>query len=290
MIRLSCAEYAFPLLPPEKRFKLVRLLGFTHVDVGLFERDSSLKPRQLVAAPMDFTRQLKSEIESAGLHVSDVFLQIGQDPTDAAANDPNPVVRSRNRKTFLQALDLCLALGCAHLTGLPGVLHGPDRDTEDFALAREEASWRSRAAFSAGVTYAIEPHLGSLCSDIAGTRAFVESVPGLTLTLDYGHFVFANIPSDNIHALLPFASHIHARSGAPGELQTPLDKNAIDFTGMIQHLQERKYSGAVAIEYVWTDWQQCNRTDNVSETILLRSMLERLGKSNLRGEQSSERK
>jgi sugar phosphate isomerase/epimerase len=274
MIRFSCSDYTFPLLPPAQRFALLHLLGFKFVDIGLFERSSGLKPSQLIARPRTFGKKLKSILERANLSVSDVFLQIGLDPGVSAANDPNPAVRSDNHNAFLLTLDLCEALECRHITGLPGVWHKKTRGVDDLTLAVEEAGWRQHVASGAGVTYAIEAHAGSICSNIASTQSFLESVAGLTLTLDYGHFVNANIPSQDVHSLLPFASHIHVRGGAPKRLQAPVSENEIDFAGMVRQLQKQKYKGFLALEYVWIDWQQCNRTDNVSETILLRKQLE----------------
>ena len=274
MIPFSCADYTFPLLTRPKRFALLQLLGFNYVDIGFFERSSDLKPSELVADPKGFIKHLKHDLKCSGLQVSDCFLQIGLEPSISAANEPDSEVRSRDRKTFMLALDLCAEVGCSHLTGLPGVWHDGIAKADDFALAIEETGWRQHIASSARITYAIEAHLGSLCSDIASTRSFVEAVPGLTLTLDYGHFVTANVPSREIHALLPLASHIHARGGAAGRLQTPVSENAIDFSGMMRGLQKQNYKGFLALEYVWIDWMQCNRADNVSETLLLRSLLE----------------
>ena len=57
-------------------------------------------------------------------------------------------------------------------------------------------------------------------------------------------------------------------------LQTPVAENEIDFKGMVARLIELNYAGFLAIEYVWVDWQGCNRTDNLSETILLKRELE----------------
>jgi sugar phosphate isomerase/epimerase len=281
MIQFSCADYTFPLLPRAKRFALLSLLGFRYLDLGLFARSSDLRPTNLAANPKSFTRRIKSELRSAGLQFSDIFLQTGIEPAFAAANDPSPRVRSRNRKLFLLALDLCSALGCTHLTGLPGVRHVDVSEGGDLALAREEAAWRQQEAAGAGVKYAIEAHIGSLCGNVADTKAFVDSVPGLTLTLDYGHFVTAGISSSDVHALLPIASHLHARGGAPGQLQTAMSENKIDFAGIMRRLRREKYRGFVAIEYVWTEWGQCNRADNVSETLLLRGHLEALAKKKL---------
>lgn len=279
MIRFSCSDYTFPLLRQAQRFALLRLLGFKYVDIGLFERSEELKPSQLLAAPRGFLEQLQCDLKCAGLQVADVFLQTGVDPFEFAANNPSPLVRARNRKTFLAALDLCSALDCAHMTGLPGVWHEGVENAADLASAADEARWRQHVASGAGISYAVEAHVGSICAGIASARTFLDAVPGLTLTLDYGHFVFANILSREVHPLLSFASHIHVRGGAPKRLQTSVSENEIDFAGMVRRLQKQEYAGFFAIEYVWTGWQQCNRTDNVSETILLRRHLEELMES-----------
>jgi sugar phosphate isomerase/epimerase len=123
MIHLSCAEYSFPLLNFAERLALLRLLKFEYVDIGLFERSEGLKPSRLIANPTGFVKQVKRDLQSSGLRVSDIFLQTGAGPQVAAANDPSNRVRSRNHKAFLLALDLCATLGCKHLTGLPGVYH-----------------------------------------------------------------------------------------------------------------------------------------------------------------------
>jgi sugar phosphate isomerase/epimerase len=278
MIRFSCSDYTFPLLPRAQRFALLRLLGFKYVDIGLFERSEDLRPSQLLASPSAFTKELRADLTRSNLQVSDVFLQIGEDPPLCAANDPSSSVRSSNRKIFQQALGLCASLGCTHLAGLPGVWHKQATKAADLALAAKEARWRQRQAADAGVSYSIEAHIGSICSDIGSTRALLDAVPGLTLALDYGHFVFAGVQSEDVHSLLPYASHIHARAGAPRRLQVPIGDNEIDFQNMARQLCEQKYKGAIAIEYVWIDWMECNRTDNVSETILLRRHLESLVK------------
>ena len=44
----------------------------------------------------------------------------------------------------------------------------------------------------------------------------------------------------------------------------------------------------MAVEYVWTEWGQCNRTDNVTETLLLRSLLDKAQSG--RGKQTKSKK
>jgi sugar phosphate isomerase/epimerase len=267
----SCADYTFPLLSRTQSLQLLRLLDFKFIDIGLFERNASYSPSELMSAPDDFIRGVRGDLASTQLRPADLFLQIGAEPAQSSANDPDPNVRARNRQVFKQALELCTAIQCDHLTGLPGVDHG--YAGTDLALAVEEALWRVRVCGEAGVVYSIEPHIGSICASVESTHRFLDRVEGLSLTLDYGHFVCAGEESSNVHSLLPFASHIHVRGGSLGRLQTSVADNIIDFEGMVSGLHNQGYAGKLALEYVWVNWQGCNLSDNLSETILLRSRL-----------------
>jgi sugar phosphate isomerase/epimerase len=274
MLRFSCSDYTFPVLERSAALRLIKLLGINHVDIGLFARSSHFSSMELRVSPKRYTAQLLHELDATELLVSDVFVQIGIHPSECAANAPSPVVRENNRDVFARALEFCVALGCDHLTGLPGIFHAEVSRDRDLELAAEEAIRRARECASAGVRYAIEPHLDSICADVYETRAFLDVSEGLTLTLDYGHFITSGETSEQVHSLLPFASHVHVRGGAIGRLQASVDENTIDFPGMLAGLQELGYGGFLALEYVWVDWKGCNRTDNVSETLLLRRALE----------------
>jgi len=244
------------------------------VDIGLFARSTHFSPVDLLAAPRSYIAQVREDLDATELRASDVFVQIGVDPAECAANDPQPAVRAANRETFKRSLEFSGILGCGHMTGLPGVWHAGISREHDLDLAAEEAAWRIAACEDAEVTYAIEPHVGSICEDVRSTHAFLARVEGLTLTLDYGHFVMAGEDSTLIGDLLPCASHVHVRGGSLGRLQTSVDENTIDFSGMLTALNRISYDGFLALEYVWIDWNGCNRTDNVSETLLLRRALE----------------
>jgi sugar phosphate isomerase/epimerase len=274
MLKFSCADFTFPVLDRSAALRLIKLLGLNHVDIGLFARSSHFSPAELQASPPKYTKQILHELEAAELLVSDVFVQVGVDPSECAANDPSPAVREKSRDVFARALEFCVALGCDHLTGLPGVFHAESSRERDLELAVEEASRRVRECAGAGVRYGVEPHLDSICAEVDGARTFLEAAPGLTLTLDYGHFITAGETSEQVHSLLPFATHVHVRGGTVGRLQTSVDENTIDFHGMLAGLRELDYGGFLALEYVWVNWKGCNRNDNVSETLLLRRDLQ----------------
>jgi sugar phosphate isomerase/epimerase len=124
-----------------------------------------------------------------------------------------------------------------------------------------------------GVTVSTEAHLGSVVPSPAKAAALLAKAPGLTLTLDYGHFIYQGFKNDEIHPLIPHASHFHARAGANKQLQPVLKENEIDFLTILRRMKRSAYRGYLGIEYVWIDWEGCNRVDNLSETIQLRDLL-----------------
>lgn len=272
--KFSCADFTFPLLPHDKVLRLLNLLEFEAVDLGIFEERSHHFPSKIHEDPRKAAEVLGEALEKNGLVASDVFMQTGPEPPEAAVNDPDEAVRERNRELMGSMIQFASALGCKHITGLPGVLQ-PDTDDEaDWDLAVEETRRRMEQASDAGITYSVEPHVGSIIPDPERTLKFLEAVPGLTLTLDYGHFIYQGMSNESAHPLLHYASHFHARGGAKDMLQSTVKDNTIDYKAIMQRLTEEDYNGYFCLEYVWIDWEGCNRTDNLSETLLLRERLE----------------
>lgn len=275
-MKYSCADFTFPLLTHDKVLDLLKLLGFNAVDLGIFEERSHNFPSQIVPDPARAARKMKEKLDARGMVAADVFLQTGAEPPIRAANDPDAAIREQNRETFKAMIEYALELECYHITGLPGVLHEGIDEHANRAIAVEETTWRVETAISSGVVYSVESHVGSLIPDPQSTLAFLSEVPGLTLTLDYGHYLYQGMRSESAHALIPYASHFHARGGADKKLQSTMNENEIDFAAVMAGLKQSHYTGFICLEYVWIDWEGCNRTDNISETILLRDLLQSL--------------
>jgi sugar phosphate isomerase/epimerase len=271
--RLSCADFTFPLLPHDKVLALLHLLEIEGVDLGIFVDRSHIQPKDIVGNVAAAVKGMRASLDAHELVASDVFLQTGAEPQVCAANNPSAIIRNANREMFQRVLEFCVGLDCKHLTGLPGVWHAGEDTSADWQRAVEEAHWRSDTARAAGVTYAIEPHVGSMLPDPESALRFVRDCAGLTLTLDYGHFIYQGMSNESVHPLVPHASHFHARGGASGQLQSTMKENVIDFPEILRRLREANYSGWICLEYVWVDWEGCNRTDNVSESLLLRDQL-----------------
>lgn len=271
-IDLACADYSFPLLPHEKAMDLVALLDFTAINIGLFAGRSHLQPDDVLADMPAAARALSQKLQDRGLAFADIFYQAASFE-DRAANHPDADQRRQSRDLFVRMVEFALRCNARHLTGLPGVPW--DGEPYDTSLQRcaQELAWRVAYAEQAGLIYAIEPHLGSIVPTPDAVQKLLDLTPGLTLTLDYGHFVYQDIDQISVDRLIPHASHFHARGAAPGRLQAKFQENTVDFARILSALGNAGYTGYIEIEYVWIDWQGCNEVDNISETIQLRDHL-----------------
>ncbi|MFO0887849.1 MAG: sugar phosphate isomerase/epimerase family protein [Isosphaeraceae bacterium] len=275
-IKLACADFTFPLLTHEQSLRLISMLGFEGVDIGLFEGRSHLWPSREFENVQRSAGDLRRRIEDLGLRVADVFLQMAPEFEPYAINHPDASRRRKARDWFVRTLGYAEACGCRHVTVLPGV-HFPDETPEDsLSRAVDELDWRVEQARRCNVVLGTEAHVGSLVPDPLSARDLLARLSSLTLTLDYTHFTRAGLPDEAVEPLLPRASHLHVRGARPGRLQTSFKDNAIDYRRVIQQLSDLNYRGWLGVEYVWIDWEHCNECDNVSETILFRDFLRSL--------------
>jgi sugar phosphate isomerase/epimerase len=275
-IPLSCADFTFPLLKHEDACRLISMLGVEGVDIGFFTGRSHIRPEQVEGRETTDGSKLKARLGDLGLTVSDVFLQTGATHDQRAVNHPDKSRREEGFDMFRRALDFAVATGTRHVSGLPGVSFAGIPHADSFRLAAEESSRRASAAEALGLKYSVEPHIGSIAPTPETVLEFVKLAGNVTLTLDYGHFIYAGFSNEEIHPLLNHAGHFHARGAANARLQAPVSENTIDFGTVHNRLATRSYDGWICLEYVWIDWEGCNRCDNISETTLLRNLFQNL--------------
>ena len=277
LMRFATADYSFPLLSWEKALRLACDLGMDGIDLSLFQDRSQIKPEEALANPTVSGAKARAAVESNGLAVADVFGIPGKDFVELCPNHPDAGVRRNSREYFRRLVDFAASCGSAHLTSLPGIVF--EEFDGSFARCIEELSWRLEVAGQAGLAFAVEGHTGSIIAQPKRAERLVRSVTGLTLTLDLGHFIALGYPQAAANPLIEYASHVHVRCSSQGRLQAPLKTNVIDFNDLVKRLTARNYPGWYTIEYVWLDWEHCNEVDNLSETILLRGVLEAAAKA-----------
>ena len=273
--KFACADFAFPLLSHAHALDVVAMLGFRGIDIGLFEQRSHLWPSREFKRPRASARRLRGALAARGLQAADVFLQMAPDFVPFAINQPDARRRRRARDWFLRALDYADGLGCRHVTALPGVVFAGEGRASSLARSADELAWRVEQARAAGIVFGTEAHIGSIAATPEEAADLVRRTPGLTLTLDYTHFTRAGVPDRRVEPLVRHASHFHARGACRGRLQCNFKQNTIDYARVLRAMQAANYRGWVGVEYVWIDWEHCNESDNISETLQLRDFLRR---------------
>lgn len=270
--KFACADFTFPLLKHDQVLKLISMMGFDGVDIGLFEGRSHLQPSGEFHSLKKKVEALLGKLDGNGLVAADVFLQCDNDFALYAVNHSDPARREFARNWFLKTLEYASLLKAHHVTILPGVDFKKDPEG-DFKRAMDELGWRVEKAKAYKITVGVEAHVGSLVQRPKRVEQLVRGVEGLTLTLDYTHFVRLGISEKEYSILMQYASHFHARNAAPGHLQTVFNENTIDYKKVVESMLKTKYKGFIGVEFVWQEWENGNRVDNVSETILLRNYI-----------------
>ena len=275
-LKLACADFTFPLLSHEHVLQLIAMLEFKGVDIGLFEERSHLRPSTEFENVTQSARRLKNRLDACGLEAADIFLQMGLDFKSHAVNHPEASQREKARDWFIKALDYAVECECEHVTGLPGAHFETEPYDDSFARAADELNWRVDQAKTRGLVYGVEAHIGSLVPQPELAEKLMQQVPGLTLTLDYAHFTRIGLPDAAVEPLVKYASHFHVRGARNERLQETFANNTINFKRILEVAQASGYSGWFGVEYVWTEWENCNACDNLSETILFRDFVRSL--------------
>jgi len=268
--KLACADFTFPLLPHERVLELISWLGLPGVDIGLFEGRSHLWPSREFNNLEKSANALKDNLERLSLEPADVFLQMDPDLEPFAINHPDPERREHARDWFLKTLDYTDVLGGKHVTTPPGVPFEQESFESSRSRAVEELLWRVEESAKHNIIFGTEAHVGSIAPTPEEAEVLVKEIPGLTLTLDYTHFTKVGIPDERIEPLAKYASHFHTRGATEGRLQANFSENVIDYRRVVEVLAQAGYEGWLGLEYVWIDWEDCNKSDNLSETILYR--------------------
>ena len=273
--RFACADFAFPLLAHDNALKLISMMGFDGVDIGLFQGRSHLQPFSVFKELEKNAKVLKEKFDALNLAAADVFLQLDLDFSKAAVNHPEKKIRDFAREYFKKTLDFAAALKSGHTTVLPGVYFSGESRAASFDRCVSELDWRINEAAKYGIAFGVEGHIGSIISEPESILKLLKALPKLKLTLDYTHFKKQGIPDERVHGLIKYANHFHARGAANGRLQVVLPENEIDYAAIAAEMVKTNYSGYIGIEYTWTEWENCDKTDNVSESIRLKDFLKK---------------
>jgi len=274
-VRFTCTSWSWPLLPFEDVIRVMRVLGFSAIDVGAFAGFVHFEPADLARDPRRAAARITDIGKRHDVVFTDLFVALGPTPSINAVNAPEADVRDGNLAAFRGIVDFCAEAGIPGVTLCPGVQHAGVSRSAALDLATQELGRLFELGRAAGLRVSFEPHIESITESPEEALRVVKSVPGLTLTLDYSHFIAQGYAPEAVEPLLPHAGHVHLRQAKPGTLQARADDGAIDFDAVLGRLAAHGYTRWIAFEYEWNEWQGNNRVDVLSETLALKRRLAR---------------
>lgn len=270
-IDLCGINLTFPLLEFRKALKLLKLLGFSRTDITLNAEETTrhLCTYRETENPYGNGRKLLEILEEENLKQTDLFVFMG-DLLSTALNNPDRGIREKNARIFCGAVEYAKACECNHMTILPGAYF----DNGSMEMAARELKWRTDLAAEAGIALAVEAHIGSIADTPQKAMELLERTPGLTLTLDYSHFIKGGATQEEIDVLIPYASHMHFRNASKKSSQTIFAESEIDYIRVIQKIKEYGFTGDIALEFCSSAWEDQNRVDTIGETLQLKEYIE----------------
>lgn len=275
-LKLGISDYTFPKLTWDQALRLANDLGVEGIDIGIFAGRSHLRPEEVLFKPAVAAAKLVTVVRAHGLGIADIFGQPGAAFEEKAVNHPDQTQRKSAAEFFWRLLELAARCNAKHISLLPGAHFKQENPEDSLKRSADELAWRVEAAARMGIALGTEAHIGSVIPTPAHALKLLDLTPGLTMTLDYGHFACQGIPDAEVEPLLARTSHVHARAACKDKLQASFGENTIGFAQILRRLRDAHYAGYIVLEYVWTEWMHCNEVDNLSETILLRDHLRSL--------------
>ena len=269
-MRLAVHSFQFPLLSLESACRVVAALDINAIDIGALKGYAHLDPDEIEDRPHEIIARTMSACGEHGLCISDILPSFGLGTKDRPLNDLDSAVRAANARRFQTFVQVAQAVGSPGVTLLPGLVHPSLGPGGSLALAAQVLSEYVHVAQEAGLRLSFEGHLGSVASTPQLALDLVRQVPGLSVTLDYSHFIAQGFTEEQVDSLVPFTGHVHFRQARPGRVQVGAAEGVLDSVRLVRKLQSVGYAGYFTIEYTWQDWEDCKNVDTVSETILIR--------------------
>lgn len=264
--KMSLTSWSLPACSLDEAVGIARVLGIGGLDVGYFFRPALDKAR-LLAEP----ERVADEVRALGIETPCLYHLFGTTLADRNLADPGSL--DRNIADLTQAVRFCQRAGIGVIFVLPGVCNPGQGRSEALARSAESLKRMVPIAAKAGVALTIEAHVHSYLESPALVLELIDKVPGLKLTLDYGHFVCLGYRQEEIDVLAPHAAHVHLRQAKSGELQTKLGKGTINMGAQLATLRAAGYDGYVALEYTHQDYMDSLYDDILTETIQLRDLV-----------------
>ncbi|MBN1680961.1 MAG: sugar phosphate isomerase/epimerase [Anaerolineae bacterium] len=263
-MQIACHTWSYNNLSLEDAVGTIARLGFRYIDLGT---GPHLDIDSAAAYPEAEAAKILRLLQQFNLTLTDLYLML------PFINAPDPARRGSELALFEQLIPFAVALRTPGITVSPGIVH---RDGIDHSLARAVPALMRmlQAAEDTDLRVSFEAHMDSVAQTPEQALLLLEAVPGLSLTLDYSHFVYQGIVRREIEPLLEHVAHIQIRQARRGALQTAHDDGTINLPELLQDLREHGYRGALCVEYMTTfGWHGMRQISISREAVRTRDAL-----------------
>lgn len=263
-MQIACHAWAYNNLSLEEAIGTIARLGFQHVDLG---SGPHLDVNRAAAQPAAEAERILHLLHEFALTLTDLYLLLPH------INASDPTQRERQLVLFERLIPFAQALGTPGITVSPGIVQ---KDGAEHSLARAVPALLRMltAAEDTDLRISFEPHMDSVAQRPDQALLLLEAVPGLSVTLDFAHFVYQGIIWREVAPLLDHVAHVQIRQASRNILQTEHEKGTVNFPQVVQDLAEAGYRGALTIEYMTTfGWHGMKKISINQETVRTRDTL-----------------
>ncbi len=263
-MQIACHAWAYNNLSLEDAVGTIARLGFRYIDLG---SGPHLDISRAAAYPEAEAATIQQLLASFDLTLTDLYLMLPY------TNAPDPARRETQLTLFERLVPFAAALGTPGITISPGIVH---KDGPDHSLARAVPALLRmlQAAEDTDLRVSFEPHMDSVAQKPEQALLLLDAVPGLSITLDFAHFLYQGIVTREIEPLLEHVAHVQIRQAKRGSLQTPHDEGTMNITPLLNDLRQAGYRGALSVEYMTTfGWHGMKQISISQETVRTRDAL-----------------
>ena len=265
-MRLSLTSWSLRACTLAEAMAISKALGINALDLGYFY-GPALDKAAVLAEPA----RMAERTLTLGVAFPCFYHLFGN--TLAERNLADPAHRTANERDFAKVAAFCGGAGIETVFVLPGICNPGQGRAEALRESAESLRRLLPIAQEAGLRLTVEPHVHSYLESPPMTLDLLHRVPGLSLTLDYAHFVCLGWRQDEIDSLAPHAAHVHLRQARPGVLQAKLAEGTINMPAQLAALRNAGFEGHVALEVVHQDYMGTLYDDVLTETIALRDVV-----------------
>ncbi len=264
-LKIACHAWAYNNVSLEEAVGTIARLGFRYIDLG---SGPHLDVGRAAAYPQAEAERISSLLHEFDLEITDLYLMMPH------TNAPDPSKREAHLTLFERLIPFAVALGTPGITISPGIIHKEDGEEHSRARAIPALLRMLQAAEDTELRIAFEPHMDSVAERPEHALLLLEAVPGLSITLDYAHFVTQGIIRREIEPLLDHIAHVQIRQARRGVLQTTFEDGTINIGQLVEDLDAAGYRGTLTVEYMTTfGWHGMQKVRINREIVRTRDIL-----------------